>query len=661
MVQAVKEGSLLWQPTEKLKNESNLMKYIGWLKENRNLSFEKYDDLWQWSVTNVEDFWESLWAYFKIGDDTSYLDVLSERKMPGAQWFHGAKLNYAEYAFRQKRGDRPAIIAKSEMRPQMTISWDTLERQVAAFAAALKESGVKTGDRVVAYMPNIPEATIAFLASTSIGATWSSCSPDFGSPTVIDRFSQIEPVVLIAVDGYRYGGKGFNRISSVQEIQNAIPSLKKTVLLPYLSCNPEKDVLQNSVLWNDFVKEHRNARLSFEAVPFDHPLWILFSSGTTGLPKAIVQGQGGILLEHLKQCSFHMDLGEEDCFFWFTTTGWMMWNLLVSGLLTGSTILLYDGNPGYPDLHTLWKFAEETEMTVFGTSAPYLLSCMNEGLVPMEDYNLEKLKSIGSTGAPLPPEGFAWVYNYVKRDLWLASVSGGTDLCSAFVTGAPILPVYAGEIQCRALGAKIEAYDELGQPVMNEVGELVVSQPMPSMPLYFWNDESGERYKSSYFDMYPGIWRHGDWIKITDKGTCQIYGRSDSTINRGGIRMGTSEIYSAVEGVDGVVDSLVIDLSDDKGKSFMPLFVVLKEGVRLTDNLESEIKKQVRTNCSPRHIPDKIYEIEEVPRTLNGKKLEVPVKKILMGFSLEKAVNKGSMSNPQSLDFFLQFAEKERF
>lgn len=659
MVHTIKEGSLLWQPSEEFKNESNLRKYINWLRENRNLSFEQYEDLWQWSVTNVEDFWESIWDYFNIGPETSYLNVLSERKMPGTKWFTGAKLNYAEYIFRQKRGDRPSIIAKSEIRPQVTISWESLEKQVAAFAAALKAAGVKTGDRVVAYMPNIPEATVAFLASVSIGATWSSCSPDFGSPTVIDRFKQIEPVMLIAVDGYRYGGKDFNRISSVREIQNAIPSLKKTILLPYLSNNPEEELLQDSVLWGDFVKDYENATLTFEPLPFDHPLWILFSSGTTGLPKAIVQGQGGILLEHLKQCAFHLDLSEDDRFFWFTTTGWMMWNLLVSGLLTGSTILLYDGNPGYPDLHTIWKYAEETEMTVFGTSAPYLLSCMNEGLSPMDDYNLEKLKSIGSTGAPLPPEGFAWVYNHVKKDLWLASVSGGTDLCSAFVTGAPILPVYAGEIQCRALGAKIEAYDELGQPVLNEVGELVVSEPMPSMPLYFWNDESGERYRNSYFDMYPGIWRHGDWIKITDKGTCQIYGRSDSTINRGGIRMGTSEIYSAVEGVDGVVDSLVIDLSDDKGKAFMPLFVVLKEGVSLTDELEKEIKKQVRTNCSPRHIPDKIYEIKEVPRTLNGKKLEVPVKKILMGFSLEKAVNKGSMSNPQSLDYFIKFTEKE--
>ena len=477
---------------------------------------------------------------------------------------------------------------------------------MAAFAAALTASGVKKGDRVAAYLPNIPEAVVAFLAVASIGAIWSSCSPDFGSPTVVDRFKQIEPVVLLAVDGYRYGGKDFNRMASVREIQAALPSLKKTVLLPYLSQAPDTGLLQDAVLWNEFVKDHQQAKLDFVGVPFDHPLWILFSSGTTGLPKAIVQGHGGILLEHLKQCVFHLDLKEGDRFFWFTTTGWMMWNLLVSGLLAGSAILLYDGNPGYPNLYALWEFAEETGMTVFGTSAPFILSCMNENISPMKKYRLEKLKCIGSTGAPLPPEGFAWVYEHVKKDVWLASVSGGTDVCSAFVTGCPLLPVYAGEIQCRSLGAKVEAFDEQGRYLMNEVGELVITEPLPSMPLYFWNDQNGERYKGSYFDMYPGIWRHGDWIKITDRGTCQIYGRSDSTINRGGIRMGTSEIYRVVEGVDGVVDSLVIDISDGRGNDFMPLFVVLKKGKTLTAELEHEIKTKVRTNCSPRHVPDQL-------------------------------------------------------
>lgn len=658
MVKAVKEGTLLWEPSEQFKNDSNLKKYIDWLQENRNLSFKEYEELWEWSVTHLENFWESVWDYFNIGPETSYLEVLTERTMPGAKWFTGAKLNYAEYAFRKTRADNPAIIAYSEIRGKETISWKSLGQKVAAFAAALTDAGVKAGDRVAAYLPNIPEAMVAFLASASIGAVWSSCSPDFGSPTVIDRFKQIEPVVLIAVDGYRYGGKDFNRLSSVRDIQKAIPSLKRTILLPYLSTAPNPEFLEDAVVWDDFIKKYEKAPLKFVDVPFDHPLWILFSSGTTGLPKAIVQGHGGILLEHIKQCVFHMDLKEGDRFFWFTTTGWMMWNLLVSGLLAGSTVLLYDGNPGYPDLNTLWKFAEETEMTVFGTSAPYLLSCMNENISPKENYRLDHLKCIGSTGAPLPPEGFAWVYDHVKKDLWLASVSGGTDLCSAFVSGSPLLPVYAGEIQCRSLGAKVEAYDENGRPLLNEVGELVVSEPMPSMPLFFWNDHSGERYRSSYFDMYPGIWRHGDWIKITGKGTCQIYGRSDSTINRGGIRMGTSEIYRAVESVAGVVDSLVIDISNGQGKDFMPLFVVLKDGMTLTDELEKQIKTKVRTHCSPRHVPDEIVQIKEVPRTLNGKKLEVPVKKILMGLPVEKAVNKGSMSNPDTLAFFIQYAEK---
>lgn len=656
-----KEGTLLWQPPADLKNNCNLQKYIDWLKTNRNVTFEHYDELWKWSVDNLEDFWESVWSYFQIGPDHAYLHVLSERKMPGAKWFTGAKLNYAEYLFRKKQPNKPALIAYSEIRSRETITWDELEQRVAAFAEALTALGVKKGDRVAAYLPNIPEAVIAFLAVASIGAIWSSCSPDFGSPTVVDRFKQIEPVVLLAVDGYRYGGKEFNRMASVREIQRALPTLKKTILLPYLSQSPKTDLLNDVILWDEFIRDHQQARLDFVDVHFDHPLWILFSSGTTGLPKAIVQGHGGILLEHLKQCVFHLDLKEEDRFFWFTTTGWMMWNLLVSGLLAGSAILLYDGNPGYPNLYALWEFAEKTEMTVFGTSAPYILSCMNGDISPMKKFRLEKLKCIGSTGAPLPPEGFAWVYDHVKKDLWLASVSGGTDVCSAFVTGSPLLPVYAGEIQCRALGAKVEAYDEQGRSLINEVGELVITEPLPSMPLYFWNDKNDERYKNSYFEMYPGIWRHGDWIKITDRGTCQIYGRSDSTINRGGIRMGTSEIYRVVEGVDGVVDSLVIDISDGHGNDFMPLFVVLKEGLTLSAELEQEIKAKVRTNCSPRHVPDKIYQIEEVPRTLNGKKMEVPVKKILMGVPVEKAVNKGSMSNPESLEFFIKFAGKKPF
>lgn len=654
MSQSVKEGSLLWEPTDEFKRQSNLVHYMTWLKTNRNLEFKDYDSLWKWSVNDLELFWETLWDYFEIKSSTPYLRVLSSRRMPGVKWFEGARLNYTEHVFRNRVHNQPAIIAKSEVRPLETITWKELENRVASFAAGLKGLGVDVGDRVVAYIPNITEATVAFLACASIGAIWSSCSPDFGSPTVIDRFKQINPKVFIAVDGYRYGGKDFNRTETVKEIRSAIPSIEKTILVPYLS-NEEK--IENTVTWEEFVKEYEGTRLDFAQVPFDHPLWVLFSSGTTGLPKAIVQGHGGILLEHLKQCMFHIDLKEGSRFFWFTTTGWMMWNLVVSGLLTGSTILLFDGNPGYPNLDSLWQFAEESEMSVFGTSASFLLSCMNNKISPGK-YDLSKLKTIGSTGSPLPPEGFAWVYSNVKKDIWLASVSGGTDICSAFVGGAPILPVHAGEIQCRELGAKVEAFDEAGSSVINEVGELVLTEPLPSMPLFFWNDPDGERYRSSYFDLYPGIWRHGDWVKITSRGSCQIYGRSDSTINRGGIRMGTSELYSAVEGAEGIEDSLVIDLSNEKGDSLLLLFVVVKDGCPYTPALEKEIKLRIREHCSPRHIPDKIYTIQQVPRTLNGKKLEVPIKKILRGVQIEKAVNKGSIGNPESLTYFLELAKE---
>lgn len=658
LTQMIKEGSLLWEPSEVYKEKSKLVDYMKWLKENRNLEFENYESLWSWSVTEIEAFWETLWAYFEIQSSTPYLRVLSDRTMPGAKWFEGARLNYVQQVFRNRIGTDDAIISRSELRPLETVSWKALEDKVAAFAAGLKANGIESGDRVVAYMPNIPEATIAFLACASIGAVWSSCSPDFGSPTVIARFKQIEPKILIAVDGYRYGGKDFDRVETVSEIQKAITSLEKTILLPYLNDSPEIEQLENAVLWEGFVNVHLGATLHFEQVPFDHPLWVLYSSGTTGLPKAIVQGHGGILLEHLKQCGLHMNLQEGDRFFWFTTTGWMMWNIVVGGLLNGSTILLYDGNPGYPNLDTLWKFAEETKMTVFGTSATFILSCMN-GKIKPANFDLSHLRSIGSTGSPLPPEGFAWVYEHVKNDLWLASVSGGTDICSAFVGGAPILPVRAGEIQCRELGAKVEAFDEEGNTVVDEVGELVLTEPMPSMPIFFWNDTSGERYFSSYFDMYPGVWRHGDWIKVNSSGSCQIYGRSDSTINRGGIRMGTSEIYSAVEGVEGVKDSLVIDLSNEHDSGLL-LFIVLEEDTTYNEGIDKSIKERVRVHCSPRHVPDKIMVIKEVPRTLNGKKLEVPIKKILSGIPFEKAVNKGSLSNPDSLDFFLEIAGELR-
>ena len=652
------KGTLLWEPSKELKENARISDYMKWMKAEKDLSFEDYNQLWEWSVTDLEGFWASVWEYCGIKASKPYEKVLGESAMPGAEWFPGAELNYAEHVFRHAadRLDETAILHQSEVRSLGEVSWDELQEKTAALAAGLREMGVGRGDRVAAYLPNIPEAVIALLACASIGAVWSSCSPDFGAGSVVDRFEQIEPKVLLAVDGYRYGGKDYDRMDVVAKLQDEIPTLQKTVVLPYLSGDPDTSALQNVVMWDDLLAEHQGTELAFEQVPFDHPLWVLYSSGTTGLPKAIVQSQGGILIEHLKKVVLHIDLGPDDRFFWFTTTGWMMWNLVVAGLLNGSTVLLYDGNPGYPDMNVLWEFAEKTGMTCFGTSASYITACMKADIEPGRDFDLTNLKSIGSTGSPLPPEGFEWAYEHVKEDLWLFSTSGGTDLCSAFVGGVPLLPVRAGELQARSLGAKVEAFDEEGNPQIGDVGELVITEPMPSMPIYFWNDDQGERYRESYFDVYPGVWRHGDWIKVKDNGACVIYGRSDSTINRGGIRMGTSEIYSAVDKVEEVADSLVVDVPRDGGSSFMPLFVVLQEGVELDDDLKGRIKSSIKENASPRHVPNEIFAVSDIPKTLNGKKLEVPVKKILSGTPPEKAASKESLSNPESLDRFAELA-----
>lgn len=655
---SMEEGTLLWQPTAAQQDDTNLRRYMRWLHDTHDLQCDDYHALWQWSVDNIEAFWASLWDYFQIKSGTPYSSVLVDRTMPGARWFGSATINYAEHVFRSAVADRPALIFRSETEPLTEIGWDALEQQVASVAAALRGMGVVRGDRVVAYLPNIPHAVVAFLACASLGAIWSSCSPDFGSSSVVDRFQQIEPKVLIAVDGYRYGGKAFDRRVTVAELQDALPMLQHTVLIPYLDPNATTAGLHNAVLWPDLLQQ--SAELTFEHVPFEHPLWILYSSGTTGLPKPIVQGQGGILLEHLKALTFHSDIKAGDRFFWFTTTGWMMWNYLVGGLLVGATVLLHDGSPGFPTLNVLWQFAQDTQMTLFGTSAPYLVSCMKAGVTPGKTYDLSALRSLGSTGSPLPPEGFAYVYEQIKPDLWLASISGGTDLCTAFVGGCPLLPVHAGELQCRALGAHVQAFNESGQPLINEVGELVITQPMPSMPLFFWNDPDDARYHDSYFDMYPSVWRHGDWIKITGRGSAVIYGRSDSTINRQGVRMGTSEFYRVVEALPQIRDSLVIDLEGLGRESYMALFVVLHDGVELDDALRAAIKQQIRTALSPRHIPDDIFVVPDVPRTINGKKLEVPVKKILLGTPPEKAANPGSMANPQSLDVFVRFAQERQ-
>lgn len=650
---------LLWSPSAELQAHSNMKAYMDWLAAARGLHFTTYDELWRWSVAELESFWASLWDYFKIQSATPYERVLSSHAMPGARWFEGATLNYVEHVFRNATAAHPAALFQSERQPLTAISWAELEVQVASVAAALRGLGVGPGDRVVGYIPNIPQALVAFLAAASLGAVWSSCSPDFGSPSVIDRFQQIEPKILVAVDGYQYGGKPFDRRDAVAEIQAALPTLEATIFVPYLDPQAAPTGLSGKLLaWDELLSTP--GELRYERVPFEHPLWVLYSSGTTGLPKPLVHSQGGILLQHLKELSLHLDQKPGDRFFWFSTTGWMMWNLLIGGLLVGATVLLYDGSPAFPDMGVLWRFAETSRMGFFGTSAGYITTLMKSDVAPGRDHDLSALVGMGSTGSPLPPEGFDWVYEHVKADLWLASVSGGTDVCGCFVGCTPLLPVYSGEIQGRSLGVDAQAYDTDGNPVTGVMGELVIAEPMPSMPIYFWNDPDGRRYLESYFAIYPGKWRHGDWVSINERGGVVIYGRSDSTINRQGVRMGTSEIYRAVEAIPEILDSLVIDLEGLGGASYMPLFVVLREGVALDAALEKRIKTAIRTALSPRHVPDEIFAIPDVPRTLSGKKLEVPVKKILTGVPVEQAANPDSLKNPELLPFFVELAGRLR-
>ena len=647
----------MWEPTAEERTRAAITRYLTWLRTEKGLAFDSYADIWRWSVTDLEGFWATIWEFLEIRAHKPYTRILTDRRVFGAGWFPGAELNYAEHALRY-RDDRPAVLFRSEDRPTITLTYADLYRQVAAVAAALRRLGVRRGDRVAAYMPNIPETLVASLAAAALGAIWSSCPPEFGTRSVVDRFRQIEPRVLFAVDGYRYGGKAFDRMDAVAEIQRQLPTLEATVLLPYLTDAPAAGTLRHVHRWHDLAAGTDAPELTFEPVPFHHPLWILYSSGTTGLPKAIVHGHGGALLEHLKCLALHLDLGRDDRFFWFTTTGWMMWNFLLSGLLVGATLILYDGSPAYPDMRALWRLAEETGMTYFGTSAPYILGCMKAGLTPGREFDLRRLRGLGSTGAPLSPEGFQWVYEHVHRDLLLGSISGGTDVCTAFVLSCPLLPVRAGEIQCRGLGAKVEAFDVHGRPVIDEVGELVITEPMPSMPVFFWNDPEMRRYRASYFETYPGVWRHGDWIKITPEGSCVIYGRSDSTLNRGGVRIGTSEFYRVVEEMPEVLDCLVVDTGQLGREGRLLLFVVLCEGVTLEDGLRARIKQTLRQELSPRHSPDEIYAIGEVPRTINGKKLEVPVKRILAGTPPEQAVSEDAMSNPQTLRFFVELAHR---
>ncbi len=681
-VPPVGEGTLLRAPGPADRAQARVTGYLRWLAAEHGLSFGGYDELWRWSVDRPADFWQSVWDFFDVQGHRGEGPVLDGGPMPDVRWFAGATVNYARTALRTAAADpdRMAVIFRSEAGDAAALTYGELATEVARVQAGLRTLGVTRGDRVAAYLPTIPAALIAMLAVTGLGAIWSSCSPDFGAASVIDRFAQIEPKVLIAVDGYRYGGKSFGRADAVADIVAALPGLHAVISVDYVAtpagrADPTQHPAQpfrrsgegtgerrtgprvTTVGWDDLgigaVPSGAGASgIEFPDVPFDHPLWVLFSSGTTGLPKPIVHGHGGVLLAHLMTISFHQDLGPGDVFFWYTTTGWMMWNYLAAGLLVGATVVLYDGSPTFPGTDALWRLAAETGVTYFGTGAPYLMACAKAGLRPGNDLDLSALRGIGSTGSPLPPEGFQWVYDQVKRNVVLGSFSGGTDLCTGFIGPCPLLPVRAGVLAGRCLGAKVEAYDPDGTPLIGEVGELVVTVPMPSMPVGFWNDPGGRRYRDSYFMVYPGVWRHGDWIKVLPDGGCVIYGRSDATLNRGGVRMGTSEFYRVVERFGEIADSLVVDTGRLGTEGRLILYLVPASGNALDANLIDRIRGALRTTLSPRHVPDEIHQVPGIPRTLSGKKLEVPVRRILLGTPVREAADRDALANPEVLDYF---------
>ena len=655
------EGDLLWTPGPERINKANLTAFTRWLASERGKSFATYADLWQWSVDDLEGFWQALWDYFKVQSSAAPTRVLAERRMPGAKWFPGARLNYAQHVLRHERPDATALLYLSERTPLASMSWEELGGKVRILATQLRKLDVKPGDRVAAYMPNIPETVIAMLATTSVGAIWTSCGPDFGTRGVLDRFTQLAPKVMFYVDGYHYGGKPFSRKEEVHKIIDQLGSLERVVYLPYLDRDDRQRFHEHTVLWDDLLSGPAVSAggFEFEQLPFEQPLWILFSSGTTGLPKPICQGHGGIILEQLKHCQFNFDVSNGERLFFFTTTGWMMWNFLVSSLLSNVVPVLYDGNPAWPTPDVLWKMVDDTGAKLFGTSPTYVAGLDKAGIVPKERCRLASLESVALTGSPVTPECMEWIYDNVKRDLWVASGSGGTDVCTGFVMGAPSMPVYAGEIQARALGCAVYAFNERGEKIVGQVGELVVTQPMPSMPVCFWNDVDDKRYLESYFQDYPGVWRHGDFFRINERGGCFVLGRSDATLNRHGVRIGTAEIYRSLAMLPEMDDSLIVNLDLPHGKFFMPLFVKLKNGIELDEALREKIRATLRREYSPRHVPDRIYQVEAIPFTLTGKKMEVPVRKILMGVAPEKAANRDAVANPLALDYFIHYTNNQ--
>ncbi|SDI75397.1 acetoacetate--CoA ligase [Lutimaribacter saemankumensis] len=644
----------IWTPSKEIAETSTMAAYMRWLSAERGLDFPDYDALWQWSITDPDAFWRSIWDYNGLTSPTPFDNALAKSGMPGAVWFPGATLNYVDQVLRHVRPGHPAIHHEAEVGTLTTLTWDDLAARVGALAASLRAMGIETGDRVVGYLPNTPDTIVAFLACASIGATWSLCAPDMGAPTVLERFRQIEPKAIFTISGYDFTGKWRDRSAEVQALLDGLPTLAHWITLDAAQGIDPRHTTRHG--WADLLANP--AAPDPVKLPFDHPLWVVYSSGTTGSPKPIVHGHGGIVLEHLVLQGLHGNLGPDDTFCWFTSTGWIMWNAQVAGLLTGATIALAEGNPNHPDAGRLWRFIDRTGTTSFGAGAAWFIGAMKSGVKPHDQASLETLRAVGSTGSPLPPEAYEWIWSELGDHIWLSPIAGGTDFAGAFLAGNPMLPVRVGEMQCRALGAAVEAFDDDGNPLIDEVGELVCTVPMPSMPLYFWGDEGDARYRSSYFETYPGVWRHGDWVKITPEGGAIIYGRSDATINRHGIRMGTADIYRVVEDRDAVADSLVVDLEYLGRDSCMILFLKLAPGASLTDDLRAQIVADLKSRASPRHVPDLIETAPDIPYTLTGKKMEVPIKKRLLGQPMAKVATPDAMANPGCLDWYDAYAER---